>query len=139
MSANGADASETGERASETGERVARALFGDERYEASRIDAAEGHRRELLRLADDVVFGTVYASDVLPLRERSLCTVAALTVLGREQQLAVHIGGALNVGVTEEEVAEVVRQMAVYGGFPAALNAIAVAENVFAARNEAAT
>ncbi|MEU6701883.1 carboxymuconolactone decarboxylase family protein [Pseudonocardia sp. NPDC046786] len=132
MSAHGAGATETGER-------VARALFGDERYEASRIRASEGYRRELLRLADDVVFGTVYASEVLPLRERSLCTVAALTVLGREQQLAAHIGGALNVGVTEEEVAEVVRQMAMYGGFPAALNAMAVAENVFAARNETAT
>jgi 4-carboxymuconolactone decarboxylase len=109
-------------------ERQARRLFGDERYEASRVNAPESARRDLLRLADDVVFGQVYTRDGLTLQQRSMCTVAALTVLREPAQLRVHIGGALNIGIPPEQIIEVIRQMAMYAGFPAALNAMAVAD-----------
>jgi 4-carboxymuconolactone decarboxylase len=109
-------------------ERQARRLFGDERYEASRVNVPESARRDLLRLADDVVFGQVYAREGLTLHQRSMCTIAALTVLREPAQLRVHIGGALNVGITPEQITEVIRQMAMYAGFPAALNAMAVAD-----------
>ena len=109
-------------------ERQARRLFGDERYEASRVNAPESARRDLLRLADDVVFGQVYSRDGLTLQQRSMCTVAALTVLREPAQLRVHIGGALNIGISPKEIIEVIRQMAMYAGFPAALNAMAVAD-----------
>ena len=109
-------------------ERQARRLFGDERYEASRVNAPESARRDLLRLADDVVFGQVYTRDGLTLQQRSMCTVAALTVLREPTQLRVHIGGALNIGISPEQIIEVIRQMAMYAGFPAALNAMAVAD-----------
>jgi len=109
-------------------ERQARRLFGDERYEASRVNAPESARRDLLRLADDVVFGQVYTRDGLTLQQRSMCTVAALTVLREPTQLRVHIGGALNIGISPEHIIEVIRQMAMYAGFPAALNAMAVAD-----------
>lgn len=122
------------ESESEVGERVARTLFGDERYDRTRTNASSGHRRELLRLADDVVFGRVYATDDLPLRERSLCTVAMLAALGHEQQLGAHIGGALNIGISESEIAAVITQVAMYAGYPPALNAMAVAEGIFEAR-----
>lgn len=52
-------------------------------------------------------------------------------------QLKVHIEGALNVGCTREEIVEVFMQMAVYAGFPAALNALFAAKDVFAARDAA--
>ena len=61
--------------------------------------------------------------------------VAALTALGNATpQLKVHIHGALNVGCTKEEVVEVIMQMAVYAGFPAALNGLFVAKEVFSER-----
>ena len=60
--------------------------------------------------------------------------VAALTAMGNAApQLKVHIAAALNVGVTRDEVVEVIMQMAVYAGFPAALNGLLAAKEVFAA------
>ena len=80
-------------------------------------------------------FGDVYARGVLSLKEREIATVAALTALGNAQpQLKVHLHGALNVGCSREEVVEVLIQMAVYAGFPAALNGIAALKEVLAER-----
>jgi 4-carboxymuconolactone decarboxylase len=60
--------------------------------------------------------------------------VAALTALGTAgPQLRTHIRGALNVGWTRDEIVEVIMQMAVYAGFPATLNGLAAAKEVFAA------
>ena len=65
-----------------------------------------------------------------------MAVVAALTALGNAApQLRVHIHGALNVGVTREEVVEIIMMMAVYAGFPAALNGMAAAKEVFAERD----
>jgi 4-carboxymuconolactone decarboxylase len=78
----------------------------------------------------------VYSRPGLGLREREIATVAALTALGSAQpQLKVHIHGALNVGVTRTEVLEIILQMAVYAGFPAALNALFTTEAVFRERD----
>jgi 4-carboxymuconolactone decarboxylase len=112
------------------GERQARRYFGAERYEATRVNSPTGFQRDLLGFADEVVFGTVYAREGLDLRTRALCTVAALTVLGREPQLRAHLVGALNIGVSAEELAEVIRQMAMYGGFPSALNAARILDEL---------
>ena len=80
-------------------------------------------------------FGDIYSRPGLDLRSREIAVVAALTALGNTApQLKVHIQGALNVGVTQEEVVEVMMQMAVYAGFPAALNGLFAAKEVFAAR-----
>ena len=78
-------------------------------------------------------FGDIYTRDGLGLRERELATVAALCALGHAApQLRVHVHAALHVGCTPVEVVEVVMQMAVYAGFPAALNGLAVVREVFA-------
>jgi 4-carboxymuconolactone decarboxylase len=79
-------------------------------------------------------FGDIYSRPGLDLRTRELATVAALTAMGTAPaQLKVHIHGALNVGCGRAEIAEVIMQMAVYAGFPAALNGLAAAKEVFAA------
>lgn len=76
-------------------------------------------------------FGDIYARPGLGLRERELATVAALCALGHAlPQLKVHVQAALHVGCTPGEVIEVVMQMAVYAGFPAALNGLAVVREV---------
>jgi 4-carboxymuconolactone decarboxylase len=126
-----------------TSERCRRGLA-----KLAEIDGPEGARLlEALRaiapdFADYVVefpFGDIFSRPGLDLRTRELAAVAALTALGTAPaQLRLHIRGALHVGATEAEVLEVVMQMAVFAGFPAALNGIAAAREVFAAIHAAA-
>ena len=83
-------------------------------------------------------YGDIYSRPGLDLRTRMLATVAGLVALGHaERELEVHIGSALNVGATREEVVETIMQMALYAGFPAALDALLIAKKVFAARESA--
>jgi 4-carboxymuconolactone decarboxylase len=65
------------------------------------------------------ITGKMYAREKLPHPTRQLVTVAALTVLGRTEELKLHLQAALNVGCTVEELAETIFQTAVYGGVPA--------------------
>jgi len=77
-------------------------------------------------------FGDVYSRDGLDLKSREIATVAALTAMGTASpQLKVHVHGALNVGCTQQEIIEIMIQMAVYAGFPAALNGLFAAKEVF--------
>jgi 4-carboxymuconolactone decarboxylase len=79
-------------------------------------------------------FGDIYSRGGLGLRERELAVVAALCGMGNAApQLRVHIHAALHVGCTPGEIVEVVMQMSVYAGFPAALNGLAAVKEVFAA------
>ena len=80
-------------------------------------------------------FGEVYSRPALGLREREIATVAALCALSNAApQLRVHVHAALHVGCTPREIVEVVMQMSVYAGFPAALNGLAAVREVFEAR-----
>lgn len=112
------------------------------------IDAEQGDRvvASLADIAPDFAryvvefpFGDIYARPGLDLRTRELATVAALTAMGTAPgQLRIHIHGALNVGCRRTEILEVIMQMVVFAGFPAALNGIATAREVFASRPEIA-
>ncbi|MEM7653337.1 MAG: carboxymuconolactone decarboxylase family protein [Pseudomonadota bacterium] len=81
----------------------------------------------------DFAYGRQYARDGLPLRDRYLATIAALTALGghTRPQLKVNIAGGRKVGLSREEIGEVIWQMALYGGFPAAINGLNAALEVF--------
>ena len=80
-------------------------------------------------------FGDIYSRPGLDLRAREIATIAALTAMGTATpQLKVHIEAGLNVGLTKDEITEIIMQMAVYAGFPAALNGLLVAKDVFAVR-----
>lgn len=80
-------------------------------------------------------FGDIYSRPGLDLKTRELATIAALTALGNAApQLGAHIRMALNVGCTRQEIVETIIQMAVYAGFPAALNGLGAAKAVFLAR-----
>ncbi|MGV9362249.1 carboxymuconolactone decarboxylase family protein [Amycolatopsis sp. NPDC003731] len=105
----------------EAGERVAEALR----------DIAP----DLATYIVEFTFGEIYSRPHLSLRHREIVTIAACVALGTAlPQLKVHIHGLLNVGGTEQEVVETVLHLAFYCGFPAALNAIAAAREVFAQR-----
>jgi 4-carboxymuconolactone decarboxylase len=83
----------------------------------------------------EFAFGDVHCRPGLSLQSREIATIAALTTLGNAApQLRAHIDGALNVGCTEQEVVEVILQMSLYAGFPAALNAMQVAREAFRER-----
>ena len=80
-------------------------------------------------------FGDIYSRPGLDLKSREIATVAALIAMGNAApQLKVHINAALNVGVSKAEIVEIIIQMVAYAGFPAALNAMALAKEVFATR-----
>jgi 4-carboxymuconolactone decarboxylase len=92
---------------------------------------------DFARLLIEFPFGDIYARPGLDLKTRELAVVAALTALGNAApQLKVHIHGALNVGCSRQEVIEVIMQMAIYAGFPAALNGLFAAKEVYADREQ---
>ncbi len=92
---------------------------------------------DLARYVIEFAFGDVYSRPGLDLKSREIAAVAALTTLGNATpQLKVHIHGALNVGLSRQEVVEIIIQMAVYAGFPAAINGMFAAKEVFQERDE---
>ena len=111
------------------------------------IDGEAGHNvvAALADIAPDFAtylfefpFGDIYSRPGLDLRSREVATIAALTAMGNATpQLKVHIEAGLNVGLSREEITEVIMQMAVYAGFPAALNGLFAAKDVFARRDPA--
>ena len=102
-----------------------------ERVIASLSDIAPDFAKYLIEFP----FGDIYSRPQLDLKSREIGVIAALTALGNATpQLKVHIHGALNVGCNRDEVVEIIMQMAVYAGFPAALNGLFTAKEVFAER-----
>jgi 4-carboxymuconolactone decarboxylase len=92
---------------------------------------------DMARYVCEFAYGDIYSRPGLDVKSRELATVAALTALGNAPlQLKSHINGALNAGWTREEIVEAIMQMAVYAGFPAALNGLYAAREVFKERDE---
>lgn len=109
----------------EAGRRVLSSMLG----EAAATDSAEKMRRlhpEFERLVMEQVMHDLYGRDGLDIKTRLLCTIAALTVLGRPHQLAVHIDRAVGCGSTRTEIEEVMLQMSAFGGFPSTWDALTV-------------
>ncbi|EKQ50627.1 MAG: putative protein, gamma-carboxymuconolactone decarboxylase subunit like protein [Methanobacterium sp. Maddingley MBC34] len=92
---------------------------------------------DMARYIAEFPYGDIYSRPGLDLKTRELITVASITTLGNAQsELKSHIHGALNVGCTPREIIEVIIQMAVYAGFPAAINGLTAAKEIFQERNE---
>ena len=110
------------------------------------IDGEAGHKvvAALADIAPDFAtyifefpFGDIYSRPGLDLRSREIATIAALAAMGNAApQLKVHIEAGLNVGLSRDEIVEILMQMAVYAGFPAALNGLFASKEVFAQRAE---
>jgi 4-carboxymuconolactone decarboxylase len=81
---------------------------------------------DFARMVIEFAFGDIYSRDALDLRSRELIAIAALAVSGNAgPQLRVHVESAASAGITRPEIVEVLMQIALYAGFPAALNALA--------------
>lgn len=84
--------------------------------------------------SDRVLFGDVWERPGLSPRDRSLITVASLVALYRTNELAFHIGKALDNGVTRDELIELITHLAFYSGWPTAMTALAIARKTFDSR-----
>jgi 4-carboxymuconolactone decarboxylase len=112
------------------GMAVRREVLGDEhvdRATAQATDFSAAWQEFITKHA----WGAVWTRDGLDRRTRSAITLTALTALGRENEIAMHVRAALGNGLTQEEIAEVLIHTAVYAGVPAANAAFAIAQRVF--------
>lgn len=100
------------------------------------IDSLKDISPDLARFIIEFPFGDIYSRPGLSLKQREMVTVTALVTLGNATpQLKAHINLALNVGCTREEIIEIILQLAVYAGFPAAMNGMYAAKEVFQERD----
>jgi 4-carboxymuconolactone decarboxylase len=122
----------------EAGMKVRREVLGD-----AYVDAAIGRQTPFTEPFQDLlaryVWGSVWARDGLSRRDRSLVTVAVLVAMNRGEELRIHLRGALNNGVTQDEIRELLLQCAAYCGAPAALTAFQLAAEVFAQSGQGGT
>ena len=124
----------TESRLTDAGRRTAVEMFGDDGVAILEANAERWSRRvddNWSELITGFVVNGMYSRDVLPTSTRELCAVAALTVLGRTEELDTHLRVALHTNPVEQ-VREVVLQMAVYGGFPVALTGMRMLEAILA-------
>lgn len=112
------------------GLRIRRAVIGDA-YVDKALSEADDFSGPLQDLVTEYCWGAVWGRDELPLRIRSMLNLAMIPLLNRPNELRTHIRGALNNGVTREEIREVFLQVAVYAGVPAAVDSFRIAREVF--------
>lgn len=104
-----------------------------ETYVQAAFDKRTPFTAELQDFVSRNAWGTVWQREGLSLRDRSLITVAMAAALGKSTELKVHVRGALNNGLTPEELKEVFLHLSVYAGFPACLEAFRAAAEVIEA------
>jgi 4-carboxymuconolactone decarboxylase len=90
------------------------------------------------QLSISTVMGDIWGRPTLEKKQRAMITIAVLTALNKPEQLRAYIAGGLNLGLTREEICEVIMHIAVYAGFPTAIQGFAVASEVFDQVDEAA-
>jgi 4-carboxymuconolactone decarboxylase len=111
------------------GQRVRREVLGDE-YVDRALGSASDFTRPFQELITRYAWGSVWSREALDRRTRSVITLAVLTALGQENELALHVRAARRNGLSAEEISEVLLHTAVYAGVPAANAAFAIAQRV---------
>ena len=115
----------------DTGLAVRKAVLGAEFVERA-LAGADDFTMPLQRLVTEYCWGAVWGRDELPRRTRSMLNLAMLAILNRPNELKAHVRGALRNGVSREEIREVLLQVAIYGGVPAAVDSFRVAREAIA-------
>ena len=115
----------------EQGMKVRRAVLGD-----PYVDRAEKNKTafdaDFQQFITETAWGSVWSRPQLDHKTRHMLTIAMLAALGHEHELAMHLRATRNTGVTQEDVKEILLQVAVYAGIPAANTAVRVAKKVYA-------
>ncbi len=110
---------------------IRREVLGNDYVDAA-LRNVDDFTRDLQQIVTSFAWGDIWSRTGLERRDRSLINLAMLTALNRPHELRLHVRGALNNGVTKDEIREVLLQTAVYCGVPAAIDSFRVAREVFA-------
>ena len=114
----------------EQGIEARRAVVGDPYVDAA-LAKADEFSADLQKLVTEAAWGLVWTRPGLALKQRSIVTVSILIALGKTHELKTHLRGALNNGLTRDEIKEVLLHACIYAGFPAGLEAFRVAGELF--------
>ena len=122
----------------EQGMKVRRSVLGN-----AHVDRAEANKTpfdaDFQQFITETAWGTVWSRPELDHKTRHLLTIAMMAALGKEHELAMHIRATQNTGVTPDEVKEVLLQVAIYAGVPAANTAMAIAKRIYNELDEEAS
>jgi len=121
------------------GQETRRMFGGGTITSAGSVPGAWDVAPDLERMLGEALFGTIWRRDALSPVQREMITLSTLIVLARETQLRRHLGNALHVGLTPEQIVELIIHDTWYGGAPAGLNALALCKAVFEERGVAFT
>ncbi|MEE4600730.1 MAG: 4-carboxymuconolactone decarboxylase [Desulfobacteraceae bacterium] len=119
----------------EKGMQIRKSVLGKTHVERAEANKSE-FDADFQRFITEAAWGSVWTRPGLDRKTRHLLTIAMLATLGNHEELAMHIRATRNTGVTREEVKEVLLQLAVYAGIPAANAAVAVAKRVYVEMDE---
>ncbi|MDR4948877.1 4-carboxymuconolactone decarboxylase [Neobacillus cucumis] len=112
------------------GLEVRRGVLGAEYVDKS-INNATDFNRPMQELVTEYCWGEIWTRPGLPRKTRSIINLAMLTALNRPHEIKLHVRGAINNGLTKEEIQEVFLQTAIYCGVPAAIDSFRIAQEVF--------
>ena len=112
------------------GLKTRREVLGAKYVDAS-MAQVDDFNREFVDILNTYCWNDIWNRPGLPRKTRSLLNLAMLTALGREHELKLHLRGAINNGVTKDEIKEVLLQAAIYAGVPASVTAFRCAKEVF--------
>lgn len=115
----------------EKGLAIRSAVLGKEYVDKS-INSADSFNQPMQELVTEYCWGRVWGRDGLDRKTRSFLNLAMLSALNRPHEIKVHVRGAINNGLTREEICEVFLQVAIYCGVPAAVDSFRIAKEVFA-------
>jgi 4-carboxymuconolactone decarboxylase len=119
----------------EQGMKVRRAVLGDAHVDAS-LKSRNDFNEEFQDLLTRYAWGEIWSRPGLPRKTRSLITLSMMVALNRPEELRMHLRAALNIGVTREQIKEVLLQTAIYCGVPAANSAFHLAQEVLATQDK---
>ncbi|UWU92023.1 carboxymuconolactone decarboxylase family protein [Bradyrhizobium sp. CB1015] len=113
------------------GLEVRKAVPG-EAYVNNALKNVDDFNRPFQEMLNEYCWGTVWGREELPRKTRSMLNIAMIAILNRQHEFRAHLKGALTNGVTREEIREILMQVAIYGGMPAAVDSFRIAREVFA-------
>ena len=114
----------------ERGIEIRRAVLGDKHVDRS-LEQVSDFSRPVQELVTEYCWGVIWNRDGLERKTRSLLNLAMISALNRPHEVKMHIKGALNNGVSKDEIKEVFLQVAIYCGVPAAVDSFRLAKEVF--------
>ena len=115
----------------DNGLEIRKAVLG-EAYVTNALKNVDDFNRPFQEMLNEYCWGTVWGREELPRKTRSMLNIAMISILNRPHELRAHLKGALTNGVTKDEIREILMQVAIYAGMPAAVDSFRIARELFA-------